>query len=229
MGREKGATILGVHLEGPFLNPLRAGAHIRKFLRNPSLSEVREWLGIGVNLIKVVTLAPELSGAEKVIRYLVSQGVRVQMGHTCASAAQAKKAKAWGVTGVTHLFNAMGPVDRREASLVDFALEDKDLYTELIVDGVHVSEKLIAYTLRKRPSDKIILVSDCCAASGCPVDHRTRFAGTPVMTAPDGSIRRKDGALAASGLLLPNAISRLIQRKIITSRQARQLSRIYPL
>jgi N-acetylglucosamine-6-phosphate deacetylase len=229
IGREKGATILGVHLEGPFLNAVRAGAHVQKSLRNSTLSETREWLSVGKGLIKVVTLAPEMPGADKVIRYLVSHGIRVQMGHTTATAAQAKKAKSWGVTGVTHLFNAMGPKDRREASLADFVLEDKDLYTELIIDGVHVSDELVAHTLKKRPKDKVIFISDCCAASGFPVGHRTRFAGESVVTAPDGSLRRKDGTLAASGLLLPHALRRTTRNGPFSSRKIGSLDSLNPL
>ena len=228
MGREKGATILGVHLEGPFLNPKRSGAHIRSALRNPSLAEVREWMAVGSNLIKVVTLAPELPVSEKVIRYLASQNVRVQMGHTTATYEQTRKAKQWGVTGVTHLFNAMGPKDRRDASLADFVLEDQDLYTELIIDGVHVSYDLLAFTLKKRPLNRILFVSDCCAASGFPTGHRAFFSGAPVITAPDGSLRRKDGTLAASGCTLPHNLKRIAQNGLRPLTDAIQSAQMNP-
>jgi N-acetylglucosamine-6-phosphate deacetylase len=229
MGQEKGASILGVHLEGPFLNPERSGAHLQSALRNPSLAEVREWMAVGPNLIKVVTLSPELPGAEKVIRYLASQNVRVQMGHTTATATQARKAKQWGVTGVTHLFNAMGPRNRRDASLADFVLEDQDLYTELIIDGVHVSYDLLSFTLKKRPLNRILFVSDCCAASGFPTGHRASFAGAPVITVPDGSLRRKDGTLAASGLLLPLSFTKLAQKLRLSINEVQRLSNAQPL
>ena len=134
-GKERGAKILGIHLEGPFLNPLRAGAHQLRHLRKPSIAEAREWLDTAGSLLKIVTLAPELPGSAPVIRYLVQNGVRVQMGHSCATAAQARAAKNCGATGVTHLFNAMG------SELADFALRDRNLYTELIADGVHVSDQ----------------------------------------------------------------------------------------
>jgi N-acetylglucosamine-6-phosphate deacetylase len=208
-GKETGALVLGLHLEGPFLNPRRAGAHPPGVLRKPSLAEAREWVDRAGSLLKIVTLAPELPGAERVVRYLVSEGVRVQMGHTCATAAQAKKAKGWGVTGVTHLFNAMGPLDRRVPSLADFALDDPDLLTELIVDGAHVSRDLVGHTLRRRPKDKVVFVSDACAASGFPPGHRARFAGGWVTTAKDGSLHREDGTLAAGGLLVPEALRSL--------------------
>jgi N-acetylglucosamine-6-phosphate deacetylase len=229
MGREKGASILGVHLEGPFLNPERSGSHRQSALRNPSLAEAHEWMAVGSNLIKVVTLAPELPGAEEVIRYLASQNVRVQMGHTTATYEQTRKAKQWGVTGVTHLFNAMGPKDRRDASLADFVLEDKDLYTELIIDGVHVSYDLLAFTLKKRPLNRILFVSDCCAASGFPTGHRASFAGAPVITAPDGSLRQKDGTLAASGLLLPLSFKKMTQNIPLPIKEAQRLSSVQPL
>lgn len=207
-GRERGARLLGVHLEGPFLNPLRRGAHPLSALRSPSLREAEEWADLLGPWLKIVTLAPELPGTEKVVRFLVSRGVRVQMGHSTATYAQAKKAKGWGVTGVTHLFNAMGPLDRRSPSLADFALEDPDLTTEIIADGVHVSDSLAAHTLRRRPAGKVVFISDASSASGFPPGHRASFAGGRVVTAPDGSVRRRDGTLASSGLSLPALLER---------------------
>ncbi|MGH2628844.1 MAG: N-acetylglucosamine-6-phosphate deacetylase, partial [Anaerolineales bacterium] len=128
-GREKGAKILGVHLEGPFLHPDRKGAHNPAYLRPPDLKEVREWVAAGEGLVKLVTLAPELPGMTDVIRFLVKKGVRVSMGHTTADSRQALAGKRLGARGVTHLFNAMNAMHHREPGLAGFALLDPDLYT----------------------------------------------------------------------------------------------------
>jgi N-acetylglucosamine-6-phosphate deacetylase len=231
-GRETGARaarILGVHLEGPFLAPAKRGAHPASDLRKPSLPEAREWLAAAGGLLKVVTLAPELPGAGAVIRLLRGRGVRVQMGHTCATVAQARAAKARGIAGVTHLFNAMGPKDRKDLGAAWMALHDRSLATELIGDGVHVSDGLLRHTLHIRPADKVHLVSDTCAASGFAPGRRGRFAGGPVVTGPDGSVRRSDGSLAASGLSLPQAVHRMRKAGLLTPAQARRLARTNPL
>jgi len=228
-GRERGAQILGVHLEGPFLNPARRNAHPTGSIRKPSLAEAKEWVQVAGNFLKIVTLAPGLPGAGPVIRFLKHQGIRVQAGHSCATFAQARNAQRKGVTGVTHLFNAMGPQDRHEPGLAHYALENRSLYTELIGDGIHVSDILLDHTLRKRPLDKILLVSDNCSASGFPAGHRARFAGGPVVTAQDGSLRRPDGSLAASNLSLPRAVNRMTQAGLLTPRQALKVARTNPL
>ena len=139
-GQEKGAKILGVHLEGPFLHPQRKGTHNLKYIRPMNLKEVKEWVAVGEGLVKLVTLAPELPGAEPVIRYLVKKGVRVSMGHSTAKWSEARLGKAFGAKSVTHLFNAMEPFHHREPGLVGFALYDRDLFTEVIADGVHLSD-----------------------------------------------------------------------------------------
>jgi len=229
MGREKGARILGVHLEGPFLNPIRRNAHPQGSLRKPSLTEAKAWLQVMGRNLKVVTLAPELPGAGPVIRFLKSQGIRVQAGHSCATAAHSRTAQRQGVTGVTHLFNAMGPQDRHEPGLAHYALENRSLYTELIGDGIHVSDGLLAHTMRNRPLDKIILVSDNCSASGFSAGHKARFAGGPVVTTQDGSLRRPNGSLAASNHSLPRAVNRMIEAGLLKPRQATMLARSNPL
>ncbi len=226
---DQGARLLGVHLEGPFLNPERRGAHPLSALRTPSLPETRSWLDVAGPLLKIVTLAPELPGAESVVRFLTGQGVRVQMGHSSATETRARTALRWGVSGVTHLFNAMGASNRKNPGLAGMALHQESLFTELIGDGAHVSDDLFRLTLRIRPLARLILVSDTCAASGYSPGRRASFAGGAVTTAPDGSIRRKDGVLAASGLSLPRAVHRLIQNGLLHENQAQLLARANPL
>jgi N-acetylglucosamine-6-phosphate deacetylase len=208
-GSEKGARILGVHLEGPFLNPERRGTHNPRHIRPPSLREIREHVAAGEGLIRLVTLAPELPGAREVIRFLTRKGIRVSMGHSTASLAQARQAKAWGVTGVTHLCNAMNGLHHREPGLLGFALLDPDLYTEVIADGVHVSEPVLRLILKQRPERRIVLVSDSLFLSRHPKLKSATWQGLTVKRFPDGSLRRPDGTISGSDIMLRQAVARI--------------------
>jgi len=210
-GSEHGARILGVHLEGPFLNPERKGTHNPRHIRPPSLREMREHVASGEGLIKLVTLAPELPGGRELIRFLVAKGIRVSMGHTTASFAQAREAKRWGVTGVTHLCNAMNALHHREPGLLGFALLDPDLYTEVIADGVHVSEPLLRLILKLRPRNRIVLVSDSLFLSRHPKLKSATWQGLTVKRFPDGSLRRPDGTISGSDIMLREAVARIVR------------------
>jgi N-acetylglucosamine-6-phosphate deacetylase len=155
-----GAKLLGVHLEGPFLNPGWAGAQPKEFLIKPTLSNFKKLVGGFEDIIKIITIAPELPGALKVIERCTSLGIRVNMGHSNATLRQAIQGKRAGATGVTHLFNAMRPFHHREPGLAGAGLVDDDLYVEVIPDGVHLLPETIKLIFRTKPEGKIILVSD---------------------------------------------------------------------
>jgi N-acetylglucosamine-6-phosphate deacetylase len=215
VGRERGAKILGVHLEGPFLHPERKGAHNPKHLRPPDVREAREWVAAGEGLVKLVTLAPELPGQDEVIRFLVRKGVRVSMGHTTADSAWARTGQRLGASSVTHLFNAMNPLHHREPGLVGYALGDRELYTELIGDGVHVSDAAAKLVLRLRPADKIILISDGFFLTGLPKGKTFTFGGVTVKSMPDRSLRLADGTLAGGNLTLRQIVDRIIRLDVL--------------
>lgn len=208
-GTERGARILGVHLEGPFLHPERKGTHNPRHIRPISLREMQEHVAAAEGLIKLVTLAPELPGSRELIGFLTRKGIRVSMGHTTASFEQAREAKRWGVTGVTHLCNAMNALHHREPGLLGFALLDRDLYTEVIADGVHVSEPVLRLILKLRPADRIVLVSDSFFLSRHRGLRRASWRGLTVKRFPDGSLRRPDGTLAGSDITLRQAVGRV--------------------
>jgi N-acetylglucosamine-6-phosphate deacetylase len=228
-GREKGARILGVHLEGPFLHPERKGAHNPAVLRPPDLREVREWIAAGEGLVKLVTLAPELPGMRDVLRFLVKKGVRVSMGHTTADARQARAGKRLGATSVTHLFNAMNPIHHREPGLAGFALLDRDLYTELIADGVHVSDDITRLVLRVRPWDKVILISDGFFLTGLKRGATFSFAGLEVKAFPDGSLRKLDGTLAGGSFTLPSIVERVARLGVLPRSKVVAMASTNPL
>ncbi len=207
-GTERGAKILGVHLEGPFLHPERKGAHNPRHLRPPDLAEAREWIAAGEGLVKLVTVAPELPDMTRVIRFLAGKGVRVSMGHTTATLHGAARAKALGVRSVTHLFNAMNPLHHRSPGLAGFALLDPDLYTEVIADGVHVSDDVVRLILRCRPWRRVILISDDFFLTGRRKRGVFSFGGIRVKAFPDGSLRKLDGTLAGGNRTLPEIVDR---------------------
>ena len=131
------------------------------------------------------------------------------MGHTTANSAQALRAKQVGVKSVTHLFNAMNGLHHREPGLAGFSLLDRDLYTEVIADGVHVSDDTVRLVLRMRPLGRIILISDGCLLSGRKKKGAYTFGGIKVKVQPDGSLRLSDGTLAGGNSTLSDIVSRV--------------------
>lgn len=154
------AKILGVHLEGPFLSPLRAGAQDSRYFIKPTVSNLKKLVDGFEDIVKVITIAPELPGALKVIEFCAMMGVRVNMGHSDATLKQALDGKQAGATGVTHIFNAMRPFHHREPGLAGAGLMDYDLYVEVVPDGVHLSAETTKFIFRTKPNEKIIIVSD---------------------------------------------------------------------
>ncbi|MDT8898125.1 N-acetylglucosamine-6-phosphate deacetylase [Thermanaerothrix sp. 4228-RoL] len=202
----RGATPLGWHIEGPFLNPGRKGAHNPAYLQLPNPSTVEGWRpDQGVRL---VTLAPELPGAEAVIHYLVSQGVRVSAGHSLATYEQALHAFSLGVTYGTHLFNAMPPLEHRAPGLAGALLTHPDLTVGLIADGIHVHPAMVALAWRAKGPHRLTLVTDAMAALGMPPgEYRL---GDLEVRVDATSVRLPDGTLAGSLLSLDTAMRNLM-------------------
>jgi N-acetylglucosamine-6-phosphate deacetylase len=176
LGPSAGARVVGLHLEGPFVNPEAAGALPVDALAQPSKSALAKILGPSTGSgrgVRTMTLAPELDGASDLVRELVRANVRVSLGHSRASAAQARAAARAGASGATHLFNAMAPLHHREAGLAGFALTDAALHAEIIGDLVHVGPEALELALRARGASGLCLVSDALpgAGTGCEVFH----------------------------------------------------------
>jgi N-acetylglucosamine-6-phosphate deacetylase len=174
--RGTGAHVIGAHLEGPFVNKQAAGALPPEDLCAPSKEALRAILGPAMGDgrgIRSVTLAPELPGARDLARELVRCGIRVSLGHSRATAAEARAAAQDGASGATHLFNAMPPLHHREVGLAGFALTDAALHAEIIGDLVHVGADAIELALRARSPRGLCLVSDALqgAGTGCDVFH----------------------------------------------------------
>ena len=201
-----GARPLGLHVEGPFLNPLKKGAHHPNHLRQPDLNAVADWSpAAGVRL---ATLAPELPGALDVIAALSARGVLVSLGHSMATYDQAAAGFEAGARGGTHLFNAMPAWGHRDPGLAGALLTDERLTVGFIADGIHTHPAVIKLVWRALGSGRLALVTDAMAALGMP-PGRYRLGDAEVMV-DAVSCRLTDGALAGSILPLDQALRNLV-------------------
>ncbi len=194
--------VLGIHLEGPFLNPERKGVHDPKLMRRIEPEDVALVTSLGAGRT-LVTIAPELTTTE-VIREIAGAGVRIAAGHTTASYEVMEAARAAGLTGVTHLFNAMPPFMGREPSVIGAALDDPDLWPSLIVDLFHVSAPSLRIALEARGWERTILVTDAMSTVGS--DIRSFMLGDREITRADGRLTTADGTLAGSDLDMATAV-----------------------
>ncbi len=190
----RGAAVPGFHIEGPYLNPQKKGAHRLEFFRKPSLAEISEWSPS--NGIRMVTLAPELPGAREVISQLNRCAVLVSAGHSNATAEQLREAIEAGLSAGTHIFNAMGALEHRIAGLVSVLLTEDRLKVGLIADGIHLAPEVVKIVQRCKGAGNIFLVSDAMAALGLsPGEYQ--LAGREV-NVNETSARLEDGTLAGS-------------------------------
>ncbi|MDR5867571.1 N-acetylglucosamine-6-phosphate deacetylase [Halomonas koreensis] len=212
-----GAGVLGVHLEGPYINPGKLGAqpsHAR-----PGVLEEVESLG-RLAPIRLLTLAPELAGHLPLIRALSERGIRVQLGHTLGSYEEGVAALEHGACGFTHLFNAMSGLHHRKPGMVGAALAHAD-YAELIPDLLHVHPGAIRAALRSIP--RLYAVTDSTAAAGMPDgDYRL---GEQAVTKCLGGVRLADGTLAGSTLTMDQALRNLVHLGLSLAEASDRLSR----
>jgi N-acetylglucosamine-6-phosphate deacetylase len=188
------AMILGINLEGPFLNPVRAGSLDGKIFSDPSVETFTRLVEDFEDIIKIITIAPELPGALRLIELSREKGFLVHMGHSDASFEQAEEGKRAGATGITHLFNAMRGFHHREPGLAGFGIMDEDIYVEIIADMAHLHPQSLKMIFDMKSLDKIILVSDSVSGPG--------WGGGPM--------RGAGGALLGSGIALADAIKNLV-------------------
>lgn len=201
--RETGeARVLGAHMEGPFINPVRLGAQ-PPFARDPDPAFVEILADEGV--VKLVTLAPEITGGLDMIRQLAQAGIVVQIGHSDADYETACAALDAGARGFTHLFNAMSPLRHREPGVAGAALAHGE-YAALIPDGIHVAPGAMKVALRSIP--KLFVVTDATAAAGMPDGEYP--LGSHTVTKHDGGVFLGDGTLAGSALTMDRALANLL-------------------
>ena len=199
------AALLGAHLEGPFLNPAKAGTHPVEHLRAPDVTLLERLLAAGP--VVGVTLAPELPGALDLIGMLRDRGVLVSLGHSEATAEQAHAAFDAGARTVTHVFNAMSTPRARAAGLAGVALVRDDVAVQMICDGVHLGAETVRLVIAAAPT-RFVLVTDALAAAGAE-DGRYRLGPVDVEVVA-GEARRADGMLAGSVLSMAAALRRAV-------------------
>jgi N-acetylglucosamine-6-phosphate deacetylase len=206
-----GATILGIHLEGPFLSPKRNGAHRPENLRLPTKAEFLDYHRAAKGLLKMMTLAPERKGALEVIREGAKRGVIMSAGHSEATAAELSHAVLdAGLRHVTHVFNAMSPLHHREETILNAALLIDRLSCGFIYDRDHISSGPAMMLLKLKPPGQLVLVSDAVAAMGMP-DGELRADGERYVI-KDGQVRVKsNGRLAGSASSILDGVKRLIE------------------
>ena len=167
-GEKGGACIRGVHLEGPFLNPKKCGAMDPNKMPAPTKENFDARFGAYEDMVRLVTVAPEVEGAEKLIRALLDKGFKVQMGHTCATFEEAQRAIAQGVTSLCHTFNAAPAVNHRAPGAVAAALLNEKVYCEAICDFVHLHPGAVHMIYKLKGPDKMMLISDSAGPAGLP-------------------------------------------------------------
>ncbi len=209
-GEYKGAEILGVHLEGPFISPKHVGAQPLEYVAKPAPETFDKYNEISGGNIKVVTLAPEVEGGLDLVKHLAKIGVVASIGHTGAKFSDVEAAVAAGATNVTHTYNAQTPLHHREAGVVGAAMLIDELNCEMICDTIHVSVPAIKIFVKNKPHDKFTLITDAMRAKGMP-DGLSELGGQQVFV-KNGEARLADGTLAGSVLKMNVAVKNLVEK-----------------
>ncbi len=201
-----GAQPLGLHFEGPYLNPAKKGAHNPDHLRKPDLAEIADWTR--KQGVWVVSLAPELANSYDQIRFLCSQDVIVSAGHSMAGYDQAREAFDLGVSAATHLFNAMPGLDHRDPGLAAACMQSEKVTVGLIPDGIHVHPAMVDLAWKIKHKGKVAIVTDAMTALGMPPG--AYGLGDFEVTVDETSARLKNGTLAGSILRMDQAVRNMM-------------------
>ncbi len=207
---EKDGGILGVHLEGPFISETKVGAQDFRLVKKPDPDMFDRLFEAAGGKVKMITLAPEVEGAEALIKRAVDRGTKVSLGHTDATYASVMRAVECGAGCVTHTFNAQRGLHHREIGTAGAALLCDGLYAELIADTVHVSVPALMLAIKAKPHDKIILITDAMRAKGLK-DGVSELGGQTVYV-KDGEARLEDGTLAGSVLKMNVAVKNTVEK-----------------
>ena len=203
------AEILGVHIEGPFINKRKKGAQPDRFIRDPDLTQCREYLHAAPGMVKIMTLAPELPGAFDLIRLLRANGVVASLGHSDADYETAIAAVETGATHATHLFNAMPAIHHRHGGLALACLNDSRIQAEIIVDGLHISWEMVKLAVKAKGNRGLLLITDGISAVGCP-DGNYRIGDSLVDLANEHCTLQGTTTIAGSVLTMNRAIRNAI-------------------
>ena len=208
----EGAHVLGAHLEGPFINPEAIGAQNPDYLLSPNISTYNEMVKDCEDAVISITLAPEVTGAKELIKYLSEKGIICSIGHTKATYEEAIEAIKCGASHSTHLYNAMTPFNHRNPGVVG-AIFDSNITTETISDGIHISYPSLRIAYKQKTTDNVLLITDAMMACSM-IDGEYSLGGQNV-TVTDGAARLKNGALAGSVLTLDKAVNNVYKNSTL--------------
>lgn len=220
------ANIIGIHMEGRYLNPKMRGAHAEALLAPPSISELTSLFNIMMPTPAHFSLAPELEGADEFIKKARELGATVGIAHTNATYEQAEKAIELGANAFTHTYNAMTPIHHRMPGAAVCSLNSKTAYTELICDGIHSHPAMIQLAYNAKDKDKLVLITDSMSAAGMS-DGEYMLAGSDVIV-KDGRAVNKEGVLAGSTLTLFKAVCNIMKFCGITLNEALKFATVNP-
>lgn len=201
------AEILGIHLEGPFIHPGKAGAQPLNQIQRPSVDTFKHWQAISQDQIKVVTLAPELDDEYELIQYLKEHGIISSVGHSSATFDEVGEAINAGLSHVTHLFNQMSGLHHREPGIVGASFLREELMVELISDGIHVRPEVIQLAFNQISDERLILITDSMRAK-CLKNGQYDLGGQMV-TVKDGKALLDEDTLAGSVLKMKDAFTNI--------------------
>jgi N-acetylglucosamine-6-phosphate deacetylase len=204
-----GAEVLGAHLEGPYINLEKRGAHDANYVRLPSIDEFEEIWAASNHAVKIVTLAPELEGAKRLIQKLRKLGTAASIGHSNATYTQVVDSIKHGVRHVTHMFNRMSGFDPREPGVVGAVLVHDELTAELICDNIHVHPAAMHLLIRAKGSERVVLVTDAIRAAGMPDGEYA--LGEQRIIVKDGVSRLESGDFAGSTLTMNKAVRNMMK------------------
>ncbi len=211
-----GEGILGLHLEGPWINPVKRGAHIESLIHSPTIQQAEELLNYGKGVIKIITLAPEVCSKE-VIDLILSHNIIISAGHSNATYDEAKAGFAKGITAVTHLYNAMSPLQHRQPGLVGAAMDHSTVMASIIPDGHHVDYAAIRIA-KQVMKERLFVITDAVT---------TNTEGYYKHKA-SGDKYEAGGILSGSALLMNKAVKNLVENADVDLAEAFRMCSLYP-
>ncbi|HCQ88531.1 MAG TPA: N-acetylglucosamine-6-phosphate deacetylase [Clostridium sp.] len=220
------SQLIGIHLEGPFFSILRKGAQPEKYIKEPDIEIVKDFVELAKNKLKMVSIAPEFNGAIEIISYLKEKNITIAMAHSNATFNEAKRGINHGVTVATHLFNGMREFSHREPGIIGASLTDDRVYCELIYDRIHLHDETVKIALKTKGVDKIVLVSDAMRAAGLE-DGEYELGGQKVIV-NNGAARLENGGLAGSTLNLKDAVCNMVSMLNIPIQDAVRMASLSP-
>lgn len=206
---QKGAELIGVHLEGPFISKKYMGAQLPNYIITPNVDDFKHFEEVSGNNIKIVSMAVELDETYDLIKYLKEKDIVISIGHSSAGYQDVKKAVVNGVSCVTHTYNGMKPLRRDDIGTVGSSFMFNELYCELICDGVHVSAPAVYLLYKNKPKDKLVLISDALRTKYMPDGKYYELEQVIILKGKEA--RLEDGKLAGSVLKINEAVKNLME------------------